>query len=121
MGTKYLTKGDKKEAKDLFSKSYQLYNLFGGVNLGVLNVNDLKEIRGKAESKVSFLSDGEKKSLIAAGSDNFYSLFFEKQGTKWSGVNPKLVLGESFSGANGYRRVLAEVEPVQSGGGGCGV
>ncbi len=48
--------------------------------------------------------------------------YMKSQGVEWSKVDPKLVLGESFSSASGYRRILAQVEPVQSGGGGgCGV
>ena len=33
VGTKELKKGDQKKAKDLFNKSYELYNLFWGLNL----------------------------------------------------------------------------------------
>lgn len=49
--------------------------------------------------------------------------YMKSQGVEWSKVDPKLVLGESFSSASGYRRILVQVEPVQSGsgGGGCGV
>jgi len=35
VGTKYQTKGDTKTAYDLFKKSYNLYNLFWAINLGV--------------------------------------------------------------------------------------
>lgn len=35
VGTKYQTKGDTKTAYDLFKKSYNLYNLFWGINLGM--------------------------------------------------------------------------------------
>ena len=35
VGTKYQTKGDTKTAYDLFKKSYDLYNLFWAINLGV--------------------------------------------------------------------------------------
>ena len=40
VGTKAQTKGDKAKAHDLFKKSYDLYNLFWGINLGM--VKDLK-------------------------------------------------------------------------------
>jgi hypothetical protein len=43
VGTKYLTKGDKKNAADLFKKSYHLYSLFWGLNLGVVGVSDVKK------------------------------------------------------------------------------
>ena len=36
VGTKYLTKGDKKEANEYFKKSFDLYNLFWGLNLGLV-------------------------------------------------------------------------------------
>lgn len=36
VGTKALTKGEDKQAHDLFKKSYDLYNLFWGMNLGLV-------------------------------------------------------------------------------------
>jgi len=36
VGTKYQTKGDTKKAYDLFKKSYDLYNLFWSINLGLV-------------------------------------------------------------------------------------
>jgi len=36
VGTKYITKGDIKEANDYFKKSFDLYNLFWGLNLGLV-------------------------------------------------------------------------------------
>jgi len=36
VGTKYLTKGDTKEANEYFKKSFDLYNLFWGLNLGLV-------------------------------------------------------------------------------------
>jgi len=47
VGTKALTKGDKKGAQDLFEKSYNLYNLFWGLNLGVVEVDDVKSEESK--------------------------------------------------------------------------
>ena len=44
VGTKYLGQGNKKEAEDLFSKAYDLYSLFWGLNLKLLNVSDVKKI-----------------------------------------------------------------------------
>ena len=37
VGTKDLKKGDKKEAEEMFEKAYQLYNMFWGLNLGLIN------------------------------------------------------------------------------------
>ena len=44
------------------------------------------------------------------------------RGIDWNEVDPKLLLGQTYSSAGGYRKILSAVEPVQSsGGGGCGV
>ena len=43
VGTKSLTKGDQKEANDYFKKSFDLYNLFWGLNLGLVK-SDPKKI-----------------------------------------------------------------------------
>lgn len=45
VGTKAQTKGDDKTAQDLFQKSYDLYNLFWGINLGLVE----KDKKGKIE------------------------------------------------------------------------
>ena len=42
VGTKCLTKGDKKEANDYFKKSFDLYNLFWGLNLGLVDSKSQK-------------------------------------------------------------------------------
>ncbi len=42
VGTKYLTKGDKKEANTYFKKSFDLYNLFWGLNLGLIDSSPKK-------------------------------------------------------------------------------
>jgi hypothetical protein len=58
VGTKYLRKGDKKQAKDLFEKSYNLYSLFWGLNLNVIDVGNVKKIE---ENKLS-IHDKDKNS-----------------------------------------------------------
>ena len=60
VGTKVLTKGEKKDAGDLFQKSYQLYSLFWGLNLGVVGVKDIKQGETKA---VEFINDEEKPKM----------------------------------------------------------
>jgi hypothetical protein len=45
VGTKYQTNGDTKTAYDLFKKSYDLYNLFWGINLGMVKKGELKAIK----------------------------------------------------------------------------
>ena len=44
VGTKYLSQGNKKEAKDLFSKAYDLYSLFWGINLKLVDIGQVKKI-----------------------------------------------------------------------------
>ena len=44
VGTKLLGKGKKSDAKEMFEKSYNLYNLFWGLNLGVLNTKGIQKI-----------------------------------------------------------------------------
>ncbi|HOY61289.1 MAG TPA: hypothetical protein PK045_02170, partial [Candidatus Woesebacteria bacterium] len=41
VGTKAQTKGDKKSALSFFEKSYHLYNLFWGINLGLIGNKDV--------------------------------------------------------------------------------
>ncbi len=42
VGTKELKKGNKKEAWNLFEKSYKLYSLFWGINLGIVKMQDTR-------------------------------------------------------------------------------
>jgi len=44
VGTKYQKDGKKQEAEDLFSKAYNLYSLFWGLNLKLVDVSDVKKI-----------------------------------------------------------------------------
>ena len=71
VGTKYLTKGDKKNAADLFKKSYHLYSLFWGLNLRVVGVLDVKK---SDEERIDFLTDEEKPKVKKSAS------IFEKLG-----------------------------------------
>lgn len=41
VGTKYQTKGDKKTAYDFFKKSFDLYNLFWGLNLDMVKSGEI--------------------------------------------------------------------------------
>jgi len=60
VGTKALTKGDKNDAEDMFQKSYQLYSLFWGLNLGVVGVKDIKQGETKA---VKFINEDERPKM----------------------------------------------------------
>ncbi len=44
VGTKEQGRGNKDEAKDLFDKSYQLYSLFWGLNMKMLQIGEVKKI-----------------------------------------------------------------------------
>ncbi len=57
VGTKALTKGDKEDAADLFQKSYQLYSLFWGLNLGLVTDKDIKHQDNK---EIAFISEDKK-------------------------------------------------------------
>jgi len=55
VGTKELKKGDKKKAAGLFEKSYQLYSLFWGLNLGVVDMTKPKT--QMANDKIDFVDE----------------------------------------------------------------
>ncbi len=52
VGTKSLTKGDKKEANDYFKKSFDLYNLFWSLNLGLIKPDNSVETHHDASLPV---------------------------------------------------------------------
>lgn len=52
-GTKKLSDGQKKEAEELFKKSYDLWNMFWGINLDILSIKDIKA----SKKEISFISD----------------------------------------------------------------
>jgi len=57
-------------------------------------------------------------------SDTYMTLasYFEQKGTAWKSIDSRIVLGYDYSSANGYRRVLQEIQPVESQGiDGCSV
>lgn len=48
--------------------------------------------------------------------------YFNKRGVDWDEVNPKEILSSTYSSAQGYQKILTEINPSQFGGGGsCGV
>jgi len=61
VGTKALTKGNKQEAEDMFKKAYELYSLFWGINLKLVNIGDVKKIDDNQIDK----KDTDKKSILA--------------------------------------------------------
>jgi len=59
VGTKELKKGDRKKAWELFEKSYKLYSLFWGMNLGAVKIDGIK----RQDSNVSLVDEkGEEKA-----------------------------------------------------------
>jgi len=60
VGTKQLGQGKKDEAYELFTKSYNLYSLFWGLNMKLINVGDIKKIDEGALNK----EDKEKKGFM---------------------------------------------------------
>lgn len=71
VGTKAQTKGDRKDAQDLFKKAYHLYSLFWGLNLGVVETDQLK---GKQAEEIEYLSEDDTPQVKGKVS------FFEKMG-----------------------------------------
>ncbi len=60
VGTKALTKGNKKEAEDFFKKAYELYSLFWGINLKLVNVGEVKKV---GETQLD-IKDESKKGIL---------------------------------------------------------
>ncbi len=44
VGTKALTKGNKQEAEEMFKKAYELYSLFWGINLKLIDIGEVKKL-----------------------------------------------------------------------------
>lgn len=60
VGTKELNKGNASEAEDFFKKSYELYSLFWGINLKVIDTSNITKIDDQALNK----KDTEKKGFM---------------------------------------------------------
>lgn len=50
VGTKAQGKGNKEEAEDLFKKAFDLYSLFWGLNMKLINIGEVKKIDDEAIS-----------------------------------------------------------------------
>jgi hypothetical protein len=61
VGTKALTRNNKKDAEDLFKKSYQLYSLFWGLNLKLIDMGEVKKLEDNQIDK----KDTDKKGIMA--------------------------------------------------------
>jgi len=51
VGTKQLTLDNKQDAYDLFAKSFKLYTLFWGLNMGIIKTDGIKKIDDNAVNK----------------------------------------------------------------------
>jgi len=61
VGTKAQGQGKKQDAEDMFKKAYELYSLFWGVNLKLVNTGDIKKIEENQIDK----KDEDKKGIMA--------------------------------------------------------
>jgi hypothetical protein len=64
VGTKAQTKGDNKSAYDMFKKSFDLYNLFWGIILGLVKSDSLVETRDRASLPKEKSPDIKKSDLL---------------------------------------------------------
>ena len=60
VGTKAIGRGKKEEAQEMFEKAYDLYSLFWGINLKVMDVGEVKKIDDGALNK----HDTDKKGVF---------------------------------------------------------
>jgi hypothetical protein len=65
VGTKQMAKGEKAEAEEMFSKSYDLYSLFWGLNMKMIDVDKIKKIDDNAMNR----HDEEKKGFLGKMGD----------------------------------------------------
>ena len=69
VGTKQQSLGNKEQAYDLFNKAYDLYCLFWGLNMNMLNVEDMKWIEDSVEDikkiseKINIVAPSEEKKV----------------------------------------------------------
>ncbi len=72
VGTKELKKGNKEKAWNLFEKSYKLYSLFWGINLGVVKLSDIPSSGKFQEGKNVHFID-EKNPPSEKGKESVFS------------------------------------------------
>ncbi|AKM81239.1 MAG: hypothetical protein UT13_C0001G0278 [Candidatus Pacebacteria bacterium GW2011_GWF2_38_9] len=60
VGTKALTKGDKKGSEEMFQNSYKLYSLFWGLNLNLVGTKEIGSVKQSKSAKISFISEDKK-------------------------------------------------------------
>ena len=62
VGAKLQHKGNKKEAEDMFQKSYELYSLFWGLNMKLIDIGEVKKI---GEDDLSVSAQKQKSNILA--------------------------------------------------------
>lgn len=62
VGTKYYNQGKRDEAQDLFNKAYDLWTLFWGLNLNIINIGEIKQI----EDDQLNIKDNEKTGFLGS-------------------------------------------------------
>jgi hypothetical protein len=70
VGTKELKKGNKQKAWKLFEKSYKLYSLFWGLNLGVIKTDSIK----RTDTNINLIDEGAQKTGSSSVFDKLGSL-----------------------------------------------
>ena len=64
VGTKAQGQGKKKDAEEMFKKAYELYSLFWGINLKLVNVGEVKKV---GETQLDIKDEGKKGVLGKLG------------------------------------------------------
>jgi hypothetical protein len=70
VGTKELKKGNKDDAWDLFTKAYKLYSMFWGLNLNIVEVDNVK----MGTEKITYLSEKSEEKGSSSIFDKITSL-----------------------------------------------
>jgi len=65
VGTKYMSQDKKQDAQDMFAKAYEIYSLFWGINLGAVDVGQVKKIDDLQLNK----EDHSKKGVLQKAGD----------------------------------------------------
>ena len=62
VGTKAQSRGNKKDAEELFKKAYELYSLFWGINLKLIDLGEVKKID---ENQIGTKDQDKKTGILA--------------------------------------------------------
>lgn len=58
VGTKYHNRGQKKQSEEMFTKAYDLYSLFWGLNLKAIKISDVKKLDENQLNKKDLQKNG---------------------------------------------------------------